>query len=643
MRRRTSLTALAAVAALAAAGVSASPAVGATPKRRIAHTAPSWVAKAQSIGNAPAAAKATFKVYLTPHGGLDSLQADVEDISTPGTTAYGKFLSAKQYHAKYDATVTSATKVSSWLKSADLVVTSVEPHRRYLAVTGTNAAVEKAFSISMKKFHHRGRTVQANTAPVAVPSEIAGLVATVTGLDTTPHLIRHNATAEAAPPPDGFRNARPCSKYYGQLAASTTGDPKTPLPKFEGKTLPYAVCGYTGPQYRGAYEGANRKNLTGRGTTVAITDAYASPTIAQDANTYAARHGDGRYNAGQLTQSLPAAFTDETDCDASGWYGEETLDVEAVHAMAPGAKIAYYASASCNDDAFLATLGRVVDDNKASLVSNSWSDLEQNETSVNVAAYEQVFLQGAMQGIGFLYSSGDSGDELASSETKQVDYPASDPYVTAVGGTSDAIGANNRFIFQTGWGTEKYSLSADGKSWTPVGFTSGAGGGVSSLFSRPAYQRRVVPASFGNRRAVPDVGLDADPTTGMLIGQTQTFPEGAHYDEFRLGGTSLASPLFAGMTALRQQSTGRRLGFLNPSIYRNARTGVFTDVKGAPRDAGNVRADYANSIDASGGILYSVRAFNRDSSLKVTRGWDDVTGVGSPNASWIRSARHSGH
>jgi subtilase family serine protease len=131
--------------------------------------------------------------------------------------------------------------------------------------------------------------------------------------------------------------------------------------------------------------------------------------------------------------------------------------------------------------------------------------------------------------------------------------------------------------------------------------------------------------------------MDADPTTGMLVGETQTFSDGTYYAEYRIGGTSLASPLFAGMTALASQSAGGRLGFLNPAIYSQAGTAVFDDVKGAPRDSGNIRVDYANGEDASDGLLYSVRTFNEDSSLAVRKGWDDVTGVGSPNGSWLTS------
>ena len=131
--------------------------------------------------------------------------------------------------------------------------------------------------------------------------------------------------------------------------------------------------------------------------------------------------------------------------------------------------------------------------------------------------------------------------------------------------------------------------------------------------------------------------MDADVTTGMLIGLTQTFPDSVHYGEYRIGGTSLASPLFAGMTALLLQHVGGRLGLLNPTIYGQAKSGTFTDVKGTPKDAGNVRVDYVNSVDSTAGLLYSVRTFNQDSSLATGPGWDDVTGIGSPNSKYLTS------
>ena len=91
------------------------------------------------------------------------------------------------------------------------------------------------------------------------------------------------------------------------------------------------------------------------------------------------------------------------------------------------------------------------------------------------------------------------------------------------------------------------------------------------------------------------------------------------------------------MTALASQHAGGRLGLLNPTLYRQAGTNVFTDIKGEPSDAGNVRVDFANSENAKEGLVYSVRTFNQDSSLKTGPGWDNVSGIGSPNARWLTS------
>ena len=628
--RRTSLTVVAVVGALVAAGAAAAPATAGTAKRQVAHTKPSWVAHTKSLGTARSTARSTFTVYLAPRGGADSLKAAVARISDPRSASYQHYLSAGQFHAQFDPSASALASVTRWLKSQHLSVGAVSPHNRSVAVSGSNAAVARAFSTQIKTFRHSGRTVQANTTALTVPAAIASQVSSISGLDTTPHFVTHNASKY----PDGFRNATPCSTSYGEKKATT-------LPKFNGNTLPYAVCGYTGKQYRGAYEGAKASKFDGSGVTVAITDAYASPSIVQDASTYAGRNGDRVYAKGQLTQSLLKKYTHKKECDQTGWYGEETLDVEAVHAMAQGADIAYYASASCYDQDFLATLQRVADDNKASIVTNSWGEPELDSDPTLATQYQQVYLQGATQGISFLFSSGDNGDEVANTGTKQADSEANDPYVTAVGGTADAINASNKFAFQTGWGTKKYTLNATKDGWDPVGYLYGAGGGVSTRWGQPAYQKGVVPAEFSSGRAVPDVAMDADPTTGMLVGETQSFPEGDKYGEYRIGGTSLASPLFAGLTALRQEKAGpgvkNRLGFLNPSIYANRAT--FTDINGNPGDEGNIRVDYANGLDATAGLLYSVRTFNQDASLATTAGWDEVTGVGAGNPSWITAGQ----
>jgi subtilase family serine protease len=618
--------ALLVIAAAAIVAASLGSAQASSGRQAIANTRPAWLNHATNKGHAAPSAAVNARIYLTPNGGMAKLRQFAVAVSTPGNKQFGHFLKPSQYFQRFGTTNSTVSAVKAWLTGAGLKVTGVEKHNRWLEVHGNVAHAEAAFGVTIEKYKHNGLSVQAPTTALSAPAGVASSVIAVAGVDTTPQFVKP-ASQKPAPPEPGFRNASPCSTYYGEKLATT-------VPQFDGKTLPYAPCGYTGTQFRSAYEGSTA--LDGTGVTVAITDAYASPNIASDAATYAARNGDRAYASGQLTQSLPQTMTRVNDgqrqCGENSWYGEETLDVEAVHAMAQGAKIHYYAAASCYDADFLATFAQINNDDTAQLVTNSWDGFEVSTKSTVIAAYEQAFLQGASEGISYMFSSGDDGDELASTGTRQAGYPASDPYATAVGGTSTAIGASGSLLWQTGWGTQKYSLSSDGTTWNPLGFIYGAGGGASLLFGQPNYQAGITPAGA---RGVPDVALDADPTTGMLVGETQTFPDGVYYDQYRIGGTSLSSPLFAGMTALAFQHAGHGVGLLNPTIYANAGTGAFTDVSGGPADEGNVRVDYANGVDSSGGLLYSVRTFNQDSSLSTNSGWDNVTGLGTPNSAWL--------
>jgi subtilase family serine protease len=632
MRKRIILAALTTTSALVVSVLAAPPSAQAsTTPKAIPNTKPAWTGQAKHLGHAANAGKVQARVYLAPKGGIAALEHDALAVSTPGNASYGKFLTASQYSAAYSPTASTVSAVSSWLKSTGLKVKSVESHNRYIAIAGTVANAEHAFGSQIDTYRTDGVTAQAPATTLKAPSNLANSVLTVTGLDTRPSLVTPKHVVSDAPPAAGFHNARPCSTYWGQLTAKTQADGTTPLPKFNGKYLPYAPCGYTGPQFRSIYEGAT--TLDGTGVTVGITDAYASPTIKKDVKTYGTNHGDGGYAPGQYTQWKASKFTHQAECGPSGWYGEQTLDVEAIHAMAPAANIRYYGSASCEDSDFLDTLGQVVDEDAVQVVSNSWGDAGEVADSDTIAAYTQVFTQAAMEGISVLFSSGDSGDELANTGIKQADDPATNPYVTAVGGTATAIGYQGQLLYTTGWGTDKYSLSADQKSWSPLGFLYGAGGGNSAVWNQPSYQAGVTSGPY---RQVPDVGLNADPNTGMLIGITQTFPDGVHYDEYRIGGTSLASPLFAGLTALAlQKAGGGGKGLLNPTIYANATSGAFTDVKGKPDDAGVVRPDYVNGVDGSKGIIYSVRTLDQDSSLTTVKGYDNVTGVGAPNPKYL--------
>ncbi|MET9451903.1 S53 family peptidase [Streptomyces cinerochromogenes] len=625
------------IAGALALGIPAAHAADSPARDVLKGTKPLWATAKADKGATPDSAQVKARVYLA---GKDAagLAAYAKAVSDPSSPLYGKYLSAKKAQARFGATKAQVSAVTSWLKSAGLTVTAVTPH--YVAVSGDVSAAEKAFGTQLHNFAKGSKTYRAPAAAASVPAALKGAVLTVTGLDNAPHKANHD---DQLPPPDAvFKNSGPFSSYYGSNIAST-------LPDAYGSKIPYAVKGYTGKQLRAAY-GAG--TYTGRGVRIAITDAYASPTIAYDAGKYALKNGDAAWKTGQLHQVLPKNYTKTEECGAAGWYGEETLDVEAVHAVAPNADVTYVGASSCYDDDLLDSLSKIVDSHLADIVSNSWGDVEANQTPDLAAAYDQVFQLGAVQGIGFYFSSGDDGDQVANTGVKQVDTPANSAWVTAVGGTSLAVGKGEKYLWETGWGTEKASLAADGKSWAgfPGTFTSGAGGGTSKTVPQPYYQKGVVPKELATannaagNRVVPDIAAIADPNTGFLVGQTQTFPDGTEqYSEYRIGGTSLAAPVIAAVQALAQEARGgKAIGFANPSIYaKYGKAGVYHDVTDDPTGSGLAvaRIDFVNGYDASGGLATSVRSLGKDSSLKAVKGYDDVTGVGSPAGGYVQSFR----
>ncbi len=625
-------------------------------REAIANTKPVWATSQADRGTAAASTTVNARVYLA---GRDAagLAAYARAVSTPGGARYGKYLSAAQFRARYGATKAQVKAVTAWLKDSGLKVTSSTAH--YIAVSGDRDAVHRAFGTTLHNYAAQGSTYHAPSSSVTVPAALHGAVLTVAGLSDAPARATHdNSTGAAAPaartaapmaepagklpPPEAaFVNAGPFSSYYGEKTDRS-------LPSAYGTHAPYVVKGYDGTQLRAAY---GTGKYTGKGATVAIVDAYASSTLVSDTATYAKRNGDAKYAAGQLTQVLPAKYNTIKACGAAGWYGEETLDVEAVHALAPAADITYVGAASCNDDDLMDSLTKIVDGHLADIVSNSWSGSELDETPDVVAAYDQVFEEGAVEGIGFYFSTGDDGDQATDTVGPNIGSPTNSVWATAVGGTSIAIGKKNNYEFETGWGTDKAVLSDDRGQWTgfPGTFNGGAGGGVSTLVEQPFYQKGVVPKALskgadGTRmRTIPDISAVADPNTGFLEGETQTFPDGSvKYSEYRIGGTSLACPAIAAIQADVQQARGGvPVGFANPAIYDRYGSTALNDVTDHPLGAGqgiaNVRVDYANSTDASGGLITSLRTFGTDTSLHAKVGYDDVTGVGSPAAGYVSS------
>jgi subtilase family serine protease len=666
-----------------------------------------WVEQANEVGSAPDESPVVLSVYLnfTNKAALDSL---VAAQTTKGNPLYGQFLTPGQFRTRFAPPASSVAAVEKALRGWGFTVGREPASRFYIEAVGTVAQVKAAFLVSQNLYSYQGLTLRANAENPTVPASIAATIAYIGGLDDSELLIHPfhatpdqpssvtasaNASSDPNAPPPVAAAAPPshCDTYWGDLTAAVSAAP-TPYPA----ALPWLNCGYTPLQIQVAY-GVDNVGLDGTGVRVAITDAYASPTILADANMYSANHGLPRLNSSNFTQvvqpdiyNLPAPPKDRglpSRCGVQGWFTEETLDVEAVHAIAPGATIIYVGAQSCSTP-LTDVLYDTIDEGRADIITSSWGNTgEAYKPTQRLVAEVLAFEQAAAQGISILFSSGDNGDESQALGIAEADSPASNPFVTAVGGTTLALYNSSGKKDEWGWGTYRgffsgVSVSGDGTTVTDTGlgafsFYAGAGGGPSFFFLQPAYQASVVPSALATTtyladgtpmplgasfRVVPDVAMDADPYSGFLIGETYTIagnpisdfgcvPESTtlEYCEGGIGGTSLASPLFAGVLALiNQQRFANHLsaiGFANPALYQltigtpGSTTTPLVDVQAPASPVAVLRGYLANPTELRLVTVNSVPDAScpagvceglDDLFLLTTSGYDNVTGLGTP-------------
>jgi subtilase family serine protease len=621
MRNRTVVVS---VAALALVGVMPATAHAAQPSRTtLPGSAPSWANSKNLVGAADTSATVGFRVYL---GWQGDAEATARAVSDPSSASYGKFLTAAQFRNRFAPSQAQVGAVQSWLRSAGFTIDHTPQNNHYVAAEGTVAQAAAAFGVTFGSYRVKGKTVRAPESEVSVPSSLSGIVDGVVGLDESAEFVGTDHVPEA-PPSAGFRNAPPLSTYWAEFT-SPYAYPAGFTDRTTPRTAPWTVKGYTPAQIKSAY-GLSGSPYDGSGQTVAVIDAYASPTILADVNQWSVNRGLPTLKSSQFRQVIAPGTLNRPNNpaqDPGGWYGEQTLDIEAVHGMAPGANIVYVGAPNNYRD-LDAAMNHVVDQQLAQIVTNSYGFSTELLPRGYVKPFNDTLIQAAAEGIGVYFSSGDDGDETVNFGFATVDWPTSSPWVTAVGGTALAVGQSGAKVFETGWGTSSYACNQTTLACTRQGWIYGAGGGVSVLFARPTYQDGAVSTTG---RGVPDVSALADPQTGMLVGQTQSFPDGNYYDEYRLGGTSLASPIFAGIMALADQASGHPHGFANPVLYahRSALTDV-TSVKTAV-----ARRNYVNGVDASAGTADFLRTFDDYSgspTQHTNAGWDNVTGLGSPN------------
>jgi subtilase family serine protease len=638
---RRAVAVVATVAAATGLSVAGAGAASAADRQTFTGSVPAWATASADQGATPADQTEEGEIYL-PLRDPQGAQQLAQLISTPGVSNFRHGVSPQQWIARFSPTQADYNAVVASLKAQGLSITTTPQSRLFVTFRGTAAQLGAAFGTSIHQYSVDGRSLSAPSSAPSVSADLAGKVSGI-GIDQS-RLLTHpdNKPADPDAPaatqgvqrfaaPQSVINA-PCSTYAGEHTATVPA-------AYNGQTVfPTNLCGYKPSQLRSGYGTASllSKGISGAGQTVAIIDAYASPTIESDVNTWAAAAGEPALAKGQYSQIVPtlAQFSDDDLCvGPADWQVEQTLDVEAVHGMAPGANILYVGGYNCGGglDAALST---ILDGKLANIVSNSYGDGGEDIPADVLAGEQNLYLQAAGEGIGLYFSSGDDGDVAATNNgVPQPSFPASNPWVTAVGGTSVFIDQSGRIVNETGWGSVRDQIvNTNGvvqySEPLPGTYYGGAGGGVSTVYAQPSYQRGIVPASLAKgKRVAPDISADADPYTGYQIGYSPITDNGTlatgPYKNATYGGTSLASPLVAAQVALVQQQTHATIGFANPTLYAIDRV-----VPSAYRDVVPPASTIAVAqVSPSTGNSYLV-TFDQDTSLKTTRGYDDVTGIG---------------
>lgn len=597
----------------------------------LAGVVPSWVKTAPLTGLVAPTQNVNFQVLLH-YRDEAGLKAFIADVSNPSSPHFRHFLTTAQFNARFAPDKAAVASVTKWLRSSGLTVDGAPGTGVVVMAHGPASLVQVGLRTTLGMLTFQGQSVRAPLKPVTIPAALAGVVKGVSGLDTVRY---HPASKPLASPPAAFLNARPCSTYWGQYTA-------TDQPKYNGQRLLINPCGYTPAQIRGAY-GLNKVKQTGRTATVAVIDAYASPTIEKDLATYSATHGLPAMRSGQFTQALPQPveqnFPEAAIFDPQGWSGEETLDVEAVHTLSPGANIVYIPAATDQNATIDLAMLYTVETSAAQVVSNSYGQAGDAPSPDDKTLFDLAMSQAAAKGISVIFSSGDSGDELAATGKRQADFPASSDMVTALGATSLFVGKGNTYLGEGYWGTLKYLRKGAGWNTEPATKLVGGGGGVSTSYAEPSWQKGVVPdslATFGGvkpGRVLPDISIIGDSTTGFLVGQTQTQKGGqASYTEYRIGGTSVSCPMLAGIIAEVIEKAGHGVGLINPALYKLAGTNAFRDIVMPKHPLAVVRYDYADTQDPTTRLIPSLRTMGNLSTLHLTKGYDDATGLGTPIA-----------
>ena len=633
-------------------------------------------------------------IWLNPRN-KDQLDALAREQYDPTSPNYRHWLKSADIAARFAPTEAQVKIVREFFEAQNLKVMKVGPKNFYVRAQGTAADVERAFHVKLNYYKNGNQTLRTSDVEPTVSGPAADVVYSIAGLSDMQYqhslavvAVKGSArggisTSDSATATAGAETASLLAKaataedtslfetvcFTGPktehlLGVSFDGSPKGGTFHGNGYNNGTAGCAYSPANLYKAYglDKLYAEGYNGAGQTIAIIDWCGSPTVQQDANAFSKRFGLPALTAANFQIIKPDGAS---QCSAPNL--EINLDVEWAHAIAPGANIALVVPPTGLLDDIDESWFYLVNEGLANVISGSYGAQEASLLYYNQQGELQkenlIAEIGAVQGIASNFSTGDNGEYCeVEGNTCSVNIPADLPYATAIGGVSLALNADNTIAFQTGW--ENYASLLDyganiqdpplpGSFELGSSFQGGSGGGASQYFAKPSFQKSI----SGTHRQLPDISWLADPFTGVAVYITiplQYPPQ----EWLAVGGTSVSCPLFSALWAIANQEAGTPLGQAAPYLY-SMPAATITDIV-AHTSSDNVAGQfitYDGSIDSFNssaalgitepqfGEFYSVLwdeplesgftsilSFGADYDLKVKVGWDDVTGLGTPNA-----------